>query len=45
MPQNPHPAQLPHSGPVELGATWFHGTEGNPIYDFAVREGESYCTC
>jgi uncharacterized protein with NAD-binding domain and iron-sulfur cluster len=24
------------SGPVELGATWFHGTEGNPVYDYAM---------
>jgi hypothetical protein len=36
----PAPApQLPLSGPVELGATWFHGTKGNPVYDFAVRQG------
>jgi len=25
------------SGPVELGATWFHGTEGNPVHDYAVK--------
>lgn len=25
------------SGPVELGATWFHGTEGNPVYDYAMK--------
>jgi hypothetical protein len=38
-PRAPARPQLPHSGPVELGATWFHGTRGNPIYDFAVAEG------
>lgn len=31
--------QLPHSGPVELGATWFHGTVNNPIYDLAIKKG------
>jgi hypothetical protein len=22
---------------VELGATWFHGTHGNPVYELATR--------
>lgn len=25
------------SGPVELGATWFHGTEDNPVYEYAMK--------
>ena len=25
------------AGPVELGATWFHGTEGNPVFDCACK--------
>jgi protoporphyrinogen oxidase len=25
------------SGPVEMGATWFHGTEGNPVFDYAMN--------
>lgn len=33
------PMQLPVAGPVELGATWFHGTVNNPVYDFAVAQG------
>ncbi|GBF89359.1 hypothetical protein Rsub_02237 [Raphidocelis subcapitata] len=32
-------AVLPGSGLVELGATWFHGTKGNPVYDFAASKG------
>ena len=20
-----------------MGATWFHGTQGNPVYDYAMR--------
>ena len=31
--------QLPSGGQVELGATWFHGIQGNPLYDIAVWEG------
>jgi len=31
--------QLPAAGPAELGATWFHGTEHNPVYDLAVEYG------
>lgn len=25
------------AGPVELGATWFHGTVGNPVYDLSQQ--------
>jgi protoporphyrinogen oxidase len=25
------------SGTVELGATWFHGTEYNPVYEYAME--------
>jgi monoamine oxidase len=25
------------TGPVELGATWFHGTEDNPVYEYAMK--------
>lgn len=25
------------SGPVEMGATWFHGAEGNPVFDYATN--------
>lgn len=25
------------SGPVEMGATWFHGTQGNPVYDYTMQ--------
>ena len=28
---------LLRSGPVEMGATWFHGTQGNPVYDYAMK--------
>ena len=31
--------QLPSGAEVELGATWFHGIQGNPLYDIAVWEG------
>lgn len=31
--------QLPGCGLVEYGATWFHGIEGNPLYEHAVRFG------
>lgn len=31
--------QLPDCGRVEYGATWFHGIEGNPLYEHAVRLG------
>ena len=31
--------QLPDCGKVEYGATWFHGIEGNPLYEHAVRLG------
>lgn len=31
--------QLPSGLPVELGATWFHGICGNPLYELAVWEG------
>ncbi len=31
--------QLPSGAQVELGATWFHGICGNPLYDLAVWEG------
>lgn len=31
--------QLPSGAPVELGATWFHGICGNPLYEIAVWEG------
>jgi monoamine oxidase len=24
------------TGQIELGAQWFHGTSGNPVYDYAV---------
>ena len=32
-------SQLPSGTRVELGATWFHGIQGNPLYDIAVWEG------
>ncbi|KAL1530784.1 hypothetical protein AB1Y20_001680 [Prymnesium parvum] len=32
-------ASLPRYGAVELGATWFHGTEGNPAYALAREHG------
>lgn len=35
------------SGPVELGATWFHGTEGNPVFDYAmslINPSQASCT-
>lgn len=32
-------SQLPSGARVELGATWFHGIQGNPLYDIAVWEG------
>jgi len=31
--------QFPLTVPVELGATWFHGTVNNPVFDFAVAQG------
>lgn len=40
MPGRSFPClQLPVAGPVELGATWFHGTIKNPVFDFAVKQG------
>lgn len=34
-----HTHPLPGCGVVELGATWFHGTVGNPAYDVAKSSG------
>ena len=31
--------QLPGVGKAELGATWLHGLDGNPIYETALRHG------
>ena len=31
--------QVPGCGRVELGATWFHGIHGNPLYEHAVQLG------
>ena len=31
--------QVPGCGKVELGATWFHGIHGNPLYEHAVQLG------
>ena len=31
--------QIPGCGKVELGATWFHGIHGNPLYEHAVQFG------
>lgn len=27
------------AGQIELGAQWFHGTSGHPVYDYAVSKG------
>ena len=27
------------AGQIELGAQWFHGTEGHPVYEYAVSKG------
>jgi len=31
--------QLEGCGKVELGATWFHGIVGNPLYEHAIQLG------
>ncbi|KAG1657727.1 hypothetical protein FOA52_011989 [Chlamydomonas sp. UWO 241] len=31
--------QMPGGEAVEMGATWFHGIHGNPLYEIAVWEG------
>lgn len=31
--------QLGECGQVEYGATWFHGIDGNPLFEHAVRLG------
>jgi hypothetical protein len=31
--------QVPGSGPVSLGCTWFHGVLGHPLYELALQEG------
>ena len=31
--------QIEGCGKVELGATWFHGIVGNPLYEHAIRLG------
>lgn len=32
-------SQVPGSGPVSLGCTWFHGVLGHPLYELALQEG------
>lgn len=31
--------QIEGCGKVELGATWFHGIVGNPLYEHAIQLG------
>ena len=31
--------QIPGLGRAELGATWLHGLDGNPIYETALSSG------
>jgi monoamine oxidase len=33
------------AGQVELGAQFFHGTKGNPVYSIALKEGLMKGTC
>lgn len=32
-------SQLQGCGRVEMGATWLHGLQGNPLYAYAVETG------
>lgn len=34
-----HTISVPNFGPVEMGATWLHGLEGNPVAELAKGYG------